>query len=100
MKTLSETNTAPENGWLEDDPFRLGPGLFSGAFAVSFGEGIFYRVFFEAKDVLKSTGSKFVVVELDELPAEARQRIHLPCLGTLGGFKNYPVYMGTIRNPY
>ena len=25
----------------------------------------------EAKEVLKSTGSKFVVVELDELPAEA-----------------------------
>ena len=29
--TLPETNIAPENGWLEDDPFLLGPGLFSGA---------------------------------------------------------------------
>ena len=34
---------APENQWLEDDPlypFLLGPGLFSGAFAVSFRECI------------------------------------------------------------
>ncbi len=29
--TLPETNIAPENGWLEYDPFLLGPGLFSGA---------------------------------------------------------------------
>ena len=29
--TLPETNIAPENGWLEDDPFLLGPGLFLGA---------------------------------------------------------------------
>ena len=35
--TLPETNIAPENGWLEYDRFLLGPGLFSGAFAVSFG---------------------------------------------------------------
>ena len=35
--TLPETNIfAPENGWLEYDRFLLGPGLFSGAFAVSF----------------------------------------------------------------
>ena len=34
-----ETNIfAPENGWLEYDPFLLGPGLFSGAFAVGFRE--------------------------------------------------------------
>ena len=31
FSTLPETNIAPENGWLEDDPFLLGPGLFSGA---------------------------------------------------------------------
>ena len=32
---LTETNIAPENGWLEDEiPF--GDGLCSGAFAVSF----------------------------------------------------------------
>ena len=39
--TLPETNIfAPENGWLEYDPFLLGYlGLFSGAFAVSFREG-------------------------------------------------------------
>ena len=29
--TLPETNIAPENGWLEDDPFLLGFSLFSGA---------------------------------------------------------------------
>ncbi len=28
--TLPETNISPENGWLEDDRFLLGPGLFSG----------------------------------------------------------------------
>ena len=40
--TLPETNSefTPENGWLEYKPFLLGFGLFSGAFAVSFGEGI------------------------------------------------------------
>ena len=32
------TNMAPENGWLEYDRFLLGPGQFSGAFAVSFRE--------------------------------------------------------------
>ena len=39
--TLPKTNSkfAPENGWLEYDRFLLGPGLFSGAFAVSFREG-------------------------------------------------------------
>ena len=29
--TLLKTSISPENGWLEDDPFLLGPGLFSGA---------------------------------------------------------------------
>ncbi len=30
--TLPETNIfAPENGWLEDNPFLFGPGIFSGA---------------------------------------------------------------------
>ncbi len=38
--TLPETNIAPKNGWLEYDPFLLGFGLFSGAFAVSFREGM------------------------------------------------------------
>ena len=36
---LTATFAKKENGWLEDDCFRLGPGLFSGAFAVSFREG-------------------------------------------------------------
>ena len=39
--TLPETSSLPlENGWLEYDPFLLGYGLFSGAFAVSFREGM------------------------------------------------------------
>ena len=43
VNTLPETNMfAPENGWLEYDPFLLGPGLFSGAFAVSFREGTYF----------------------------------------------------------
>ena len=36
---FGNTHIAPENGWLEDDPFLLGFGLFSGVFAVSFREG-------------------------------------------------------------
>ena len=30
---------APKNGWLEYDPFLLGPGLFARAIAVSFRDG-------------------------------------------------------------
>ena len=43
--TLSETNIfAPENGWLEDDPFLLGSRpIFRGEIAVSFREGISRR---------------------------------------------------------
>ena len=29
--TLPKFNITPENWWLEDDPFLLGPGIFSGA---------------------------------------------------------------------
>ena len=39
LNSLRLTAKAPENGWLEYDRFLLGPGLFSGAFAVSFREG-------------------------------------------------------------
>ena len=38
LPSLKLTANAPENGWLEYDCFLLGPGLFSGAFAVSFRE--------------------------------------------------------------
>jgi len=39
MVTLPETNMfAPANGCFEDYPFLLGPGLFLGAFAISFRE--------------------------------------------------------------
>ena len=38
VSSLKLTAKAPENGWLEDKPFLLGPGLFSGAFAVSLRE--------------------------------------------------------------
>ena len=39
LPSLKLAATAPENGWLEDDRFLLGPGLFSGVFAVSSREG-------------------------------------------------------------
>ena len=41
LHSLKLTAKAPENGWLEYDPFLLGFGLFSGALAVSFREGSF-----------------------------------------------------------
>ena len=37
--TLPKTNIVRENGWLEYDPFLLGPGLFSGAMFCSFQGG-------------------------------------------------------------
>ena len=37
-KTFPKTNLAPENRWLEDDPFLLGKPIFSGQ-AVSFRAG-------------------------------------------------------------
>ena len=41
LPSLKITAKAPGNGWLEDEAFPFGAkGLFSGAFAVSFGEGI------------------------------------------------------------
>ena len=42
--TIPETNIAPENGWLDKITYLLGPGLFSGALAVSFTEGSFYSL--------------------------------------------------------
>ena len=39
LPAVKLTAKAPENGWLEYDRFLLGPGLFSGAIAVSFREG-------------------------------------------------------------
>ncbi len=39
---LKLTANAPENGWFEYDRFLLGPGLFSGAFAVSFRECLYF----------------------------------------------------------
>ena len=38
IHSLKLYNVAPENGWLEYDRFLLGPGIFAGAFAVSFRE--------------------------------------------------------------
>ena len=35
LPSLKLTAKTPENGWLEDDRFLLGPGLFSGAMLVS-----------------------------------------------------------------
>ena len=42
-KIPSNNDFTPENGCLEDDPFLLGYGLFSGAFAVSSREAISRR---------------------------------------------------------
>ena len=47
---LPETNIAPGNGWLEDDPFLLGC-LFSGAMLVS---GSVIKVFFARGSSLSS----------------------------------------------
>ena len=42
--TLPETNIAPENGWLGDDPFLLERPIFRGY--VSFREGTGFVFFF------------------------------------------------------
>ncbi len=50
LPSLKLTAKAPENGWLEDKPFLLGPGLFSGAFAVSFREGTLSPIIMEVEN--------------------------------------------------
>ena len=35
LPSLKQTGNAPENQWLEDDPFLSGPGLFSGDMLVT-----------------------------------------------------------------
>ena len=59
-------NIGPENWWwLGDDPFLLGPGLFSGALAVGFREGrIWKRIFVHQEFFLRFC----VCVCLDFLP--------------------------------
>ena len=52
LPSLKLTSKAPENEWLEDDPFLLGFGLFSGAFAVSFRE-CFHDFGWELPEVMK-----------------------------------------------
>ena len=42
--TLTETNIAPENGWLEDDRFLFGWPMFRGYQYVSFSETISYHL--------------------------------------------------------
>ena len=42
--TLTETNIAPENGWLEDDRFLLGWPMLRGYQYVSFSETISYHL--------------------------------------------------------
>ncbi len=44
--TLPETNIAPENGWLEDDPFLLGQTAYFQVRSVSFREGIPFKHYF------------------------------------------------------
>ena len=49
--TLPETNIAPENGWLEDDPFLFGiRPIFRGE-NVSFREGMFTDVYSKASEL-------------------------------------------------
>ena len=73
MDTLFETTIfAPENGWLEYNRFLLGRlGLFSGAFAVSFRECIFWDVEplpgFQSPPGFKYNLYETFVRDLDEL---------------------------------
>ena len=84
MKTLPETNTALENGWLEDDPFRLGPGLFSEAFAVSFGEGTFSVFFLRPRMSWSPLGANLWLLSWMSFQQRPdRGLIHLPCLPEL-----------------
>ena len=48
--TVPETNSkfAPENGWLEDDPFLLGVSLFSGANLLLVSGRVFSVILFPA----------------------------------------------------
>ena len=41
LLSLKLTAKTPENRWLEDDPFLLGPALLAGWLPVSYREGIY-----------------------------------------------------------
>ena len=58
--TLPETKVAPENGWLEYDSFLLGPGLFSGAFAVSFRECMWQEMVYNIWSSFRKTNKLFL----------------------------------------
>ena len=45
MFTPAKFNIAPEQWWLADDPFLLGFGKFSGAFAVKLREGNLSKIY-------------------------------------------------------
>ena len=62
--TLPETNIAPENGWLEDKSFVLGPGLLPGATLVSW-ECIFWDDFIQQTSHQRCTALRGGKTEID-----------------------------------
>ena len=72
---LPKTNIfAPENGWLEDHRFLLGPGLFSEAFTVSFREGFTGQIIATSAEVIpkdslvrESPPQKIPLIQVEEL---------------------------------
>ena len=64
--TLPETNLAPENGWLEDDPFLLGFGPFSGALLV-LGRVIHDGGYFLCFSPKIIQPNKFTVIKMQDL---------------------------------
>ena len=61
---------APENGWLEYDRFLLGPGQFSGAFAVSFRECMtfHYTDWFIVGILISASLNLYITGEYIEIP--------------------------------
>ena len=54
VPTLPETNIAPKNGWLEYDPFLLGPSAYFQGRTVSFREGTITKKKFQVPQMEES----------------------------------------------
>ena len=62
IASLKLTAKAPENGWLEDDPFLLGFGLFSRAFAArTLGRVISW--YFPSDSLFQRSRTKQVIIQ-------------------------------------
>ena len=69
MPSLKVTATAPENGWLEDDPFLLGSHLFRGELLVP-GRVYIYIYVYDIPSKLRN-----LIYEIYQRPAHVEKMV-------------------------